>query len=286
MFSSTGRAIGLFLLASTTLGLTACEATYNDTKGWANRLEASLLEAAENAFDGIEGDASHKEYATSDSGLEWEEADRSPNAAPQSGATSGLVQQTAARMVAPASETSKATEAPEPTAMTAKAADSMGPKAGNSDRTGPSAKAQSVKNDSKPADTAEIDPTGPTRIAAAESPQALPKPKPSPGPQPKASDSAKTAKTGKPDGAAMVIHLSSLRSEAAAKKEWQALKKAFPDQLSAMTPSFRRTEIANRGVFYRVLVGPLPSKQSARDVCGALKAKKQYCQVMPSPPAA
>ena len=286
--ASIGRAIGIFLLASTSLGLTACEATYNDTRGWANRLEASLLEAAENAFDGIDGDASHEGDVRPDSGLEWEEADSIPNSAPQSGADSGLVQQTAARMVAPASDTPEAMKAPESMPVAAEAGEPKVRNAAASDPTGPSADRPPATNGTAPAGSAgkEIDPTGPARTAAADGTQALPKLKPTREPQPKAGDKAKAARPGKPDGSAMVIHLSSLRSEAAAKKEWQALKKAFPDQLSAMTPSFRRTEIANRGVFYRVLVGPLPSKKSARAVCGALKAKKQYCQVMPAPPAA
>ena len=252
-----GRAIGPLLLISAALGLTACQATYDDTKGWANRLEASLLEAAHESFDGSKSRSARENSRRGHTSLQWQEAERDPNTQSRPGSASGLVQQTAAEIVAPTSE---------PPDLSGGIAPAKG-KPGSDETT-----------------TKEIDPTGPSTVAPPVAAQALPKLKPSPPPLRKADKGTKAAKTDKPEGAAMVIHLSSLRSEAAAKKEWRALKKAFPDQLSAMSPSFRRTEVANRGVFYRVLAGPLPSQQSARQLCGVLKAKKQYCQVMPAPP--
>jgi hypothetical protein len=84
----------------------------------------------------------------------------------------------------------------------------------------------------------------------------------------------------------MVLHLSSLRSEAAAKREWSELQQVFPDRLSGMDAEFRRTELGDKGTFYRLLAGPLPSKSAAKEACAALKAKdaKQYCRVLPSKP--
>jgi cell division septation protein DedD len=86
----------------------------------------------------------------------------------------------------------------------------------------------------------------------------------------------------------VVLHLSSLRSEAAAKREWSDLQHSFPHPLGGMAAEFHRTELGEKGTFYRVLAGPLPSRDKAREVCAELKAKdaKQYCRILPSKPKA
>lgn len=105
----------------------------------------------------------------------------------------------------------------------------------------------------------------------------LPKPKPAP-------PAAATADSD----VAMVLHLASLRSEQAAKREWSDLQHSFPDRLGEMPVEIRRTEVGEKGTFYRVLAGPLPSRNEAKEVCKTLKQKraKQYCQVMPAKPKA
>lgn len=288
MSAFAARATGLFLLVSAVTVLSGCEATYEDTKGWANRVEASLLKAAHESFEDTGSENSAEDAGQVQSGLEWEEAEGDPSTAAQNETGSGLVQQTAAKMAPPSGEAPMAQSATQSMPKMAKPRDKQASTPSTDDPTGPTAKTRPEGSTPAGADKPgqEIDPTGPSTATASPATPARPKLKPSRAPQQKADGGAKTAKTEKPGGSAMVIHLSSLRSEAAARKEWQALKKAFPDQLSSMSPSFRRTEIADRGVFYRVLAGPLPSKQSARQICGALKAKKQYCQVMPAPPAA
>lgn len=286
MSAFAGRATGLFLLVSATAALSGCQATYDDTKGWANRLEASLLKAAHESFEGTGSEDTAKGGERAQSGLEWEEAESDPSAGSQGEAGAGMVQQTAAMMASPPDETPQSHNAPQPMPKTP--TDAGAPRPAGGDPTGPTAGTRPEASTPKRADPPgqEIDPTGPSNATASADTPAPPKRKPSHASRKKADGGAKTAKTQKPGAFTMVIHLSSLRSEAAAKKEWQALQKAFPEQLSSMRPSFRRTEVADRGVFYRVLAGPLPSKQSARQICGALKAKKQYCQVMPAPPSA
>jgi cell division septation protein DedD len=87
---------------------------------------------------------------------------------------------------------------------------------------------------------------------------------------------------------AVVLHLSSLRSEEAAKREGSDLQHNFPRPLAAMPVEIHRTEHGEKGPVYRVLAGPLPSQAKAKEVCAELKAKdaKQYCRILPSKPKA
>ncbi len=240
------------------LGLAGCQGIYDDTKGWANRLEASVIKAAEDFGNNIS-----QEQSKAPSGVEWVGEERPTTATTNE--PQGLVEEAAAAMATPEEASAEADTDIE----------AMAPEPAN-----PAAPPPPLQQ------TAEaMDPTGPAAEASPASPP-LPKLKPAKAAEttPKAiEDSAKKTATSKPP---MVIHLSSLRSEKAAQKEWEALKRAFPEQLSAMSPRFARTEIAKRGTFYRVLAGPIPTKQAAKEVCGALKAKKQYCQVMSAPPSA
>lgn len=240
------------------LSLSGCQAMYDDTKGWANRVEASLMKAAKDFGNNLS-----EAQSRPPTGVEWvgEEATVSP--AP--GKPQGLVEEAAAAMAAPEEAVTAADESKAAIASASAPVPAPPP----SGQQAPEA----------------MDPTGPMAEAKPASP---PRPKLKPA---KPAENAEKKTPGAPKAAnsskaPMVVHLSSLRSEKAAKKEWEALKQAFPEQLSAMSPRFARTEIAQRGTFYRVLAGPLPSKQAAKQLCGALKAKKQYCQVMSAPPSA
>lgn len=82
----------------------------------------------------------------------------------------------------------------------------------------------------------------------------------------------------------LAIHLSSLRSIASAKREWDQLQKAHPRLLGSLAMTVERTDLGKRGVFYRVLAGPLPDRSAASGICAQLKAKKQYCKPMSSKP--
>ena len=265
MKAAAGRILGLLLLITSSLGLAACDAIYDDTKGWANRLEAHVLKAAQDL------DTEQDTSAGQSGGARWQEDGWEAEGTEAS--RPGVVQQAAAGFMAhpktPAVSSSDEEMAAASTATLAEDDQKASRKAAP-----PSFGKQSA---------AVVDPTGPSPVAPSPKQAPVPRLKPAnDGLAPSQRNAQEKSKAGAP----MVIHLSSLRSEKAAREEWQALQRTFPDQLSAMSPRFRRTEIANRGVFYRVLAGPLPSAQAARQICSALKAKKQYCQVMPEPPAA
>ena len=85
-----------------------------------------------------------------------------------------------------------------------------------------------------------------------------------------------TALTGGPQPA---VHIASYRSEDDAQKGWAQLRRAYP-QLGPLQPEVSRVNLgAQKGVFYRLLAGPLPSQSEAERVCRELKAKRQFCEV-------
>ena len=87
---------------------------------------------------------------------------------------------------------------------------------------------------------------------------------------------AGTALTGGPQPA---VHIASYRSEDDAQKGWAQLRRAYP-QLGPLQPEVSRVNLgAQKGVFYRLLAGPLPSQAEAQRVCNELKAKRQFCEV-------
>jgi cell division septation protein DedD len=232
--------------------LGGCDAIYDDTKGWAHRLEASIL----NSANGISSNEEAEEAAsyTSEKVDDAKAAGKMDSAvAPVATATMPSPPQPSPRLESGGGQNSK------PQGLMAEATDNL---------LAPRAAAEPPKAPGAPPLAKE----GETRATPP-----LPKPKPAP-PATAAADS----------DIAMVIHLASLRSEQAAKREWSDLQHSYPDRLGKMPVEIRRTEVGDKGTFYRVLAGPLPSRSEAKQVCKTLKQKsaKQYCQVMPAKPKA
>lgn len=74
------------------------------------------------------------------------------------------------------------------------------------------------------------------------------------------------------------VHLASYRQQGAAERGWAELSKRF-SQLSGLQLSIERVDLgATKGVFYRLKAGPLPSNGAAVELCGKLKAQRQYCE--------
>ncbi|OEJ68650.1 hypothetical protein BEN30_05380 [Magnetovibrio blakemorei] len=75
------------------------------------------------------------------------------------------------------------------------------------------------------------------------------------------------------------LHLASFRQQKAAERGWAELSKRFPSQLGGLEHRVERVDLGNsKGVFYRLKAGPLPDNAAAKDMCGQLKAKRQYCE--------
>jgi cell division septation protein DedD len=92
------------------------------------------------------------------------------------------------------------------------------------------------------------------------------------------------AKPEKPKSAAAAsagvrVQLGSLRSEAAAHEEWQRLLHRNHDLLGRLSATTRRADLGERGVYYRILAGPVGDLAAAERLCGELKARSVGCLV-------
>jgi hypothetical protein len=76
------------------------------------------------------------------------------------------------------------------------------------------------------------------------------------------------------------IHLASVRSPVSATEEWLRLRDLLDlaadiDQLEP-----ERIEVAEEGVFYRVMAGPFETRDAAAAACDPLRRKDVYCGVL------
>jgi SPOR domain len=167
---------------------------------------------------------------------------------------------------------------------------------GQSDEPSVNAPAQPTTGEEKPADAVPappaLRPTGvlygpaPAKVAAL-TPGAAPPGSPA-GPvqtepadvkEPPPGETAPgAAEPGAPQGPRYVVQLSSQRSEAAAQATSRLLQTKYPDAFGARPPFIRRSDLGDRGVYYRVLTGPFAIEE-AKQICGDLKKSGADCVV-------
>jgi hypothetical protein len=75
------------------------------------------------------------------------------------------------------------------------------------------------------------------------------------------------------------VAIASVRSEADAHREWDRLRRQHGDALSGLAPDFAPTDLGERGVFWRIYVGPAESGADAQARCNALKQRQVTCFV-------
>jgi hypothetical protein len=76
-----------------------------------------------------------------------------------------------------------------------------------------------------------------------------------------------------------VVQLSSQRSEKAAQATSRALQIKYPTIFDDRRPFIRRSDLGDKGVFYRAQVGPFPALTEANQFCGRLKKAGGQCIV-------
>jgi hypothetical protein len=76
------------------------------------------------------------------------------------------------------------------------------------------------------------------------------------------------------------LQLISIRDKEKALAAGSSLKAKFSDLLGQYEIDLQSVEIGTRGLFQRVRLGPFASLDSARNTCGALKARGQDCLVV------
>lgn len=87
--------------------------------------------------------------------------------------------------------------------------------------------------------------------------------------------------TASPTGKNYLVQLAALRSADAANEAWRRLAKANADLLGELQPKVVRVDLgAEKGVFFRLRVGPLRDAATAKDLCAKLKARKMGCLVI------
>ena len=76
------------------------------------------------------------------------------------------------------------------------------------------------------------------------------------------------------------LHLASYRKEGNADRGWDLLRKRHEAELNGLEPTVRRVDLGAKGVFYRLIAGPVASKGEAERLCGSIKSRgKDYCRV-------
>jgi hypothetical protein len=134
----------------------------------------------------------------------------------------------------------------------------------------------------------------PTATSAAAGPSALPQPPPAPtgagaNPAPQAQPQQPAGKPpAKAEPAATVvakaataqktggtrIQLASVRSEDEARQEWDRIRRANPDLLGNVSATPVRTDLGEKGVYYRLQTAPIAD---ADRICGELKRRNIGC---------
>lgn len=75
------------------------------------------------------------------------------------------------------------------------------------------------------------------------------------------------------------VHLASYKSKRDATRGWTQLKRAHRDLLGSLQSEVTQVNLGpGKGVFYRLLAGPLKSKNEASGLCRKLKSKRQFCE--------
>ena len=134
----------------------------------------------------------------------------------------------------------------------------------------------------KPAPTPAPAPKAEPKPAPKPEPKPLAKaaPAPKPVPAPKPTPVAKPAPPAMAEKAAYRVQLAAVRSEDAAKSEWDRLRRKYPDLLGSLTLHVMRADLGNKGIYYRVRGGPLADEAAARGLCAKLSGQGVGCLVI------
>ena len=84
------------------------------------------------------------------------------------------------------------------------------------------------------------------------------------------------ANAARPMGSGVLVQLSSQKSEDAARAAYQGMQRRFPGILGTYSPNIQRADLGDRGVYFRVRVGPFSGADAAR-LCEDLKAAGGDC---------
>jgi hypothetical protein len=73
------------------------------------------------------------------------------------------------------------------------------------------------------------------------------------------------------------LQIGALRSEEAARKEWERLKHIHSDLLGGLTAATSRADLGDRGIYFRIQAGPIADASKAEKICNDLKRRNVGC---------
>jgi cell division septation protein DedD len=73
------------------------------------------------------------------------------------------------------------------------------------------------------------------------------------------------------------LQVASVKTPEGAKQEFERIRRQNTDLLGALPYSAERVDLGERGVFYRVQIGPIADGSEAERICGALRQRSVGC---------
>lgn len=119
-------------------------------------------------------------------------------------------------------------------------------------------------------------------------PAAAVKPEPKPATQPTAASAPPAGEATKPtvsyrSGGALVgthvLQIGAFRSEAEAEGQWTKLQGKLGTYLEGKSDDIERADLGDKGVYYRLRIGPFASSDEAKTYCAGLKERGTDCLI-------
>ncbi|PPR23279.1 MAG: hypothetical protein CFH39_00747 [Alphaproteobacteria bacterium MarineAlpha10_Bin2] len=145
----------------------------------------------------------------------------------------------------------------------------------------PMAEAEFMKEEAA-VDEPSVEPSVEMVAAIEEAPKATePEAAPAPAPEPEISSAAPEQSASlRADSGRFLVQIGAAQNEAAANGEIARLAKKHPNILSELSGIVIRADLGDKGVWYRMRVGPFATRGDANGVCGQLKAVNVGCFVV------
>ena len=70
-----------------------------------------------------------------------------------------------------------------------------------------------------------------------------------------------------------------MRSEDAARQEWDRIKRKNADLLGTLSATPIRADLGDKGIYYRIQAGPVSDQAAAERICGELRQRSVGCIV-------
>ncbi len=121
-------------------------------------------------------------------------------------------------------------------------------------------------------------PAAPTTTPTAPAPTQAAPLAAAPAPAVTAPPKSQVAATPAPAGVAGYrLQLGAVKTPEIAKSDWERIKRQYGDLVGSLPVSVERADLGERGVFYRIHVGPIADAAQAERICAQLRQRGQGC---------